>query len=171
MTCSTHGWNHKFIQTHKTWRRLLNGPRRRWWYDSRIDLKQIGCESLDWIQMAQDRVKWRNLVNTAMAFLFHKTWDFLDHLCEYPSSCTPMPRCTYVPKCSADYYALWCETARFPQVLLIYHHYKPRQIRLQPSRCFLHLLPGHYGFRCPSGLHSAPALVFCMCAVYGCLQR
>jgi hypothetical protein len=32
----------------------------------RIDLKETGCEGVNWIQMVQDRVQWRALMNTAM---------------------------------------------------------------------------------------------------------
>jgi hypothetical protein len=31
-------------------------------------LRGIGCESVDWINMAQDRDKWRAVVNTVMNF-------------------------------------------------------------------------------------------------------
>jgi hypothetical protein len=29
-----------------------------------MDLKEIGCEDMDWIQLVQDRVQWRTFVNT-----------------------------------------------------------------------------------------------------------
>jgi hypothetical protein len=32
----------------------------------KIDLREIGCDGMDWIDLAQDRVQWRALVNTAM---------------------------------------------------------------------------------------------------------
>jgi hypothetical protein len=35
-------------------------------YNIKIDLKQIECEDVNWIHLAQDRVQWRALVNTAM---------------------------------------------------------------------------------------------------------
>jgi hypothetical protein len=31
-----------------------------------MDLKEIGLESVEWIKLAQDRDRWRALVNTAM---------------------------------------------------------------------------------------------------------
>jgi hypothetical protein len=34
--------------------------------DIKIDLKEIGWGSMDWIDLAQDRNKWRALVNTVM---------------------------------------------------------------------------------------------------------
>jgi len=32
----------------------------------KIDLKEIGCENLDWTHMAQDGVQWRAVVNTVV---------------------------------------------------------------------------------------------------------
>jgi hypothetical protein len=32
----------------------------------RMDLREIGCGSVDWIQLAQDRARWRAVVNTVM---------------------------------------------------------------------------------------------------------
>jgi hypothetical protein len=29
-----------------------------------MDLREIGCDGIDWIDLAQDRDKWRALVNT-----------------------------------------------------------------------------------------------------------
>jgi hypothetical protein len=31
-----------------------------------LDLKEIGLEGMDWIDLAQDREQWRALVNTVM---------------------------------------------------------------------------------------------------------
>jgi hypothetical protein len=41
-------------------------PRRRWEDGIRMDLREIGWGSVDWIQLAQDRDRWRALVNTMM---------------------------------------------------------------------------------------------------------
>jgi hypothetical protein len=41
-------------------------PRRRWEDGIRIDFREIGWRSVDWIQFAQDRDRWRALVNTVM---------------------------------------------------------------------------------------------------------
>jgi hypothetical protein len=32
----------------------------------KIDLREIGCDGVDWIDMAQDRDQWRALVNTVL---------------------------------------------------------------------------------------------------------
>jgi hypothetical protein len=34
----------------------------------KIDLREIGCDDMDWIDLAQDRDQWRALVNTVMNF-------------------------------------------------------------------------------------------------------
>jgi hypothetical protein len=47
-------------------KRPLGRQRRRWEDGIRMDLKEIGSGSVDWIQMAQDRDRWRTLVNTVM---------------------------------------------------------------------------------------------------------
>jgi hypothetical protein len=39
--------------------RPLGRPRRTW-----VDLREIGWDGVDWIDMAQDRYQWRALVNT-----------------------------------------------------------------------------------------------------------
>jgi hypothetical protein len=41
-------------------------PRRRWMYNIKIDLAEIGWHGMDWIDLAQDRDQWRDLVNTVM---------------------------------------------------------------------------------------------------------
>jgi hypothetical protein len=44
-------------------KRPLGRPRRRWEDGTRMDLREIGWGSVDWIQMAQDRDWWQALVN------------------------------------------------------------------------------------------------------------
>jgi hypothetical protein len=44
----------------------LGRPRSRWENGIRMDVRGIGWGSVDWIQMAQDRGWWRNLVNAVM---------------------------------------------------------------------------------------------------------
>jgi hypothetical protein len=40
-----------------------------WWMDNiKIDLRKIGWDCMDWIDLAQDRDQWRALVNTVMNF-------------------------------------------------------------------------------------------------------
>jgi hypothetical protein len=47
-------------------RRPLGRPRRRWEDNTEMDLREIGFVVVDWIHWAQDRDKWRALVNTVM---------------------------------------------------------------------------------------------------------
>ena len=46
----------------------LERPRRRWGDNTRMDLQEVGCGGVDWIELAQDRDRWRALVNTVMNF-------------------------------------------------------------------------------------------------------
>jgi hypothetical protein len=50
-------------------KRPLGRPRRRWEDWMRINLRETGWESVDWIQLAQDRDRWRTVVNTVMNLL------------------------------------------------------------------------------------------------------
>jgi hypothetical protein len=47
------------------------GRRRRWWVDNiKMDLRDIGWNGMDWIDLAQDRDQWRALVGTVMKLRF-----------------------------------------------------------------------------------------------------
>jgi hypothetical protein len=46
--------------------RPLERPRRRWEDGIRMDLRQIGCGSKEWMHLTQDSGRWRAFVNTAM---------------------------------------------------------------------------------------------------------
>jgi hypothetical protein len=37
-----------------------------WEYNIRMDLKEIGWEAVDWINLAQDWDQWQDLVNAVM---------------------------------------------------------------------------------------------------------
>jgi hypothetical protein len=47
-------------------RRPLRRPRFRWVDNMKIDLREIGWDGVDWVNLAQDRDQWRALVNTVM---------------------------------------------------------------------------------------------------------
>jgi hypothetical protein len=44
----------------------LGRPRHRWEDNIKMDLRVIGFGDVDWIHWAQDRDRWRALVNTVM---------------------------------------------------------------------------------------------------------
>jgi hypothetical protein len=47
-------------------RRPLGRPRRRWEDNIKMDIREVGCGGMNWIELAQDRDSWRALVNAAM---------------------------------------------------------------------------------------------------------
>jgi hypothetical protein len=47
-------------------KRPLGRPRRRWVDNIKIGLREIGWDGVDWIDLAQDRDRWRDLVITVM---------------------------------------------------------------------------------------------------------
>jgi hypothetical protein len=53
-------------------KRPLGRPRRRWEDKIKLDVMEIGIDGANWIQLAQDRVQWRNCVNTVMNLRFIK---------------------------------------------------------------------------------------------------
>jgi hypothetical protein len=46
--------------------RPLGRPRRRWEDNIKMDLREIGFGDVDWINLVQDRDRWRAVVNTAI---------------------------------------------------------------------------------------------------------
>jgi len=47
-------------------RRPLGRPRCRWEDSIKMDLQEVGCGGMEWIELAQDRDRWRELVNAVM---------------------------------------------------------------------------------------------------------
>ena len=47
-------------------KRPLGRPRHRWEDNIEMDLQEVGCGVMDWIEMAQDRDRWRALVNAVL---------------------------------------------------------------------------------------------------------
>ena len=50
-------------------KRPLWRPRRRWEDNIKMYLQEVGCGGVDWIELAQDRDRWRALVNAVMNLL------------------------------------------------------------------------------------------------------
>jgi len=47
-------------------KRPLGRPRCRWEDNIKMDLQEVGCGGLDWIELTEDRDRWRALVNVVM---------------------------------------------------------------------------------------------------------
>ena len=54
---------HKHVP--RTWIETLIRPKQGK-TDMKMDLKEVGCWGMDWIELAQDRDRWRETVNAAM---------------------------------------------------------------------------------------------------------
>jgi hypothetical protein len=47
-------------------KRPLGRPRRRWEDNIKMEVQEVGCGGMDWIELARDRDRWRALVNAVM---------------------------------------------------------------------------------------------------------
>jgi hypothetical protein len=68
-TCGTHGEGrgvYRVLVRRPQGKRPLGRPRRRWEDNIKIDLREIGIDGANWIQLAQDRVQWWDFVNTVI---------------------------------------------------------------------------------------------------------
>jgi hypothetical protein len=60
-------------------KRLLGRLRRRWIDNIKMDLSEIGLNVVDWIGLAQNRYRWRALVNSVMnLWVPQKCWELLN---------------------------------------------------------------------------------------------
>jgi hypothetical protein len=57
---------HRVLMGKPEGKRPHGRPRRRWEDEIRMDLREIGWGGVDWIQLAQDRDRWRAFVYTVM---------------------------------------------------------------------------------------------------------
>jgi hypothetical protein len=67
--CSTNGEKrnaYRILVGKPEGKKPLGRPRRRWEDNIRVDLNDIEWGGMDWIDLAQDRDRWRTLVNTVM---------------------------------------------------------------------------------------------------------
>ena len=55
---------HRFLIGKLEGKRPLGRPRRRWEDNIKMDLLEVGGGGGDWIELAQDRDRWRALVGT-----------------------------------------------------------------------------------------------------------
>ena len=53
-------------------KRPLGRPRHRWDDSIKMDLQEWDVNGTNWIELAQDRERWRELVNAVMNFGFHQ---------------------------------------------------------------------------------------------------
>jgi hypothetical protein len=68
-SCTTNGEKrnaYRILVEKPQGKRSLGRPRRRCVDNSKIDLREIGLDGMDWIDLAQDRYQWRALVDTVM---------------------------------------------------------------------------------------------------------
>jgi hypothetical protein len=59
---------HRLLVEKPEGKRPLGRPRRRWEYNIRMDLQEVGRGCGDWMELAQDRDRWRALVTMARDF-------------------------------------------------------------------------------------------------------
>jgi hypothetical protein len=66
-----HVWRKEEVRTRCLWgkpeeKRPLGRPRRRWEDNIKMDHQEVGRGFGDWMELAQDRDRWRSLVSTVM---------------------------------------------------------------------------------------------------------
>jgi hypothetical protein len=60
-------------------KRPLGRPRRRWEDSNKMDLQEVGSGDMDWIELVQDRDRWRARGNAVMNLRVpKKSKEFLD---------------------------------------------------------------------------------------------
>jgi hypothetical protein len=67
--CSTNGEErnaYRILVGKPDGKRPLGRPRHRWVNNIKMDLREIGWDGMDWIDLAQDRDQWSALANTVM---------------------------------------------------------------------------------------------------------
>jgi hypothetical protein len=68
-SCSTNGEKrhaYRLLMGKPEEKRPLGRPRRRWVYNIKINLGEVGWGDVDWIGLAKDRNRWRAVVNSVL---------------------------------------------------------------------------------------------------------
>ena len=73
-----HALGRKEVRTEFCWGNLKKRRRNKWKNDSKMYLKEIGWGIANWIQLAENRHKWRTLTNTNKSSGSIKCGKFLD---------------------------------------------------------------------------------------------
>jgi len=60
------GWVYRVLVGKPEGNRPLGIPRPRWEDNIEMDLQEVGCGRMDWIDLAEDRDRWRAFVNAVM---------------------------------------------------------------------------------------------------------
>jgi hypothetical protein len=61
--CSTYGDDYTVLVGKPEGKRPLGRPGHVWEDNIKMDLKEVGCGGMDWIDLAQGRDRWHALVN------------------------------------------------------------------------------------------------------------
>jgi len=61
---------HRVLVRKPEGKRPLTRPRRRWKDNIKMDLQEVGGSRRDWMELAQDRDRWRALLGTVRDFRF-----------------------------------------------------------------------------------------------------
>ena len=59
---------HRVLVEKPEGKRILGRPRRRWEDNIKMDLQGVGGVCRDWMELVQDRERWRALASTVMNF-------------------------------------------------------------------------------------------------------
>jgi len=67
--CSTYGKRrgvYRVLVGKPVRKRPLGRPRLRWEDNIKMDLQEVGCEGMNWIDLTQNRDRWQALLNAVM---------------------------------------------------------------------------------------------------------